>query len=150
MITDKFGNIEFIMDIKKIYDQYKDTVPYLIFGFLTTAVNVAAYWLFARIFKLGVMPATITAWVLAVFFAYVTNRKYVFHSRENSKFGILKEMVSFFACRLTTGFIDWSCMYIFVDIFHLNDIFIKIISNIIVVVLNYIASKMVIFRNKKQ
>lgn len=132
--------------IKELYEKYKDTVPYLIFGVLTTLVNVVSYWLFARIFKAGVMPSTIIAWILSVLFAYVTNRKWVFHSEENSKRGIVREIVYFFAYRLSTGFIDWACMYIFVDVLHWNDLTIKIIANFIVIVLNYVASKLVIFR----
>lgn len=78
----------------------------------------------------------------------MTNRKWVFHSEENSKRGILREIISFFACRLSTGFIDWTCMYIFVDVLHWNDLIIKIVANFIVMVLNYIATKLVIFRKR--
>lgn len=62
---------------------------------------------------------------------------------------ILKEILSFFACRLATGVVDWGCMFIFVDLLHLNDVIIKAGANVLVIVLNYIASKLVIFKNKK-
>ena len=135
--------------IKELYNRYKDFIPYIFFGAVTTIVNVAAYWIFSHLLHLKVMPSTILAWFFAVYTAYITNRKWVFYSEENSKKGILREMISFFACRLTTGFIDWACMYIFVDLIHFNDVVIKILSNIIVIILNYAASRLLIFKKRK-
>lgn len=138
------------MDLKKLYDKYKDVIPYLFFGVCTTVVNVVAYWVAAHPFHWEVMPSTIFAWVLAVLFAYVTNRKWVFHSSANGSKEILKEILSFFSCRLATGIVDWLCMFIFVDVLKLNDLIIKVIANIIVIILNYIASKLIIFKKNKQ
>ena len=84
------------MNIKKLYDKYRDVIPYLFFGVLTTVVNVVGYWVAAHPFRWSVMPSTIFAWVLAVLFAYITNRKWVFHSTAKGSKEILKEMVSFF------------------------------------------------------
>ena len=93
------------------------------------------------------MASTIIAWVLAVLFAYVTNRKWVFHSDAFTTSDVIKEIVSFFVCRLATGLIDWASMFIFVDLLHLNDVAVKTIANIVVIVLNYLASKLVIFKH---
>ena len=68
------------MKLKELWAKYKDLIPYVIFGVLTTAVNVAVYALCARIFGLSTVISTVIAWVVAVSFAYVTNRKWVFHS----------------------------------------------------------------------
>lgn len=68
------------MKLKALYQKYKDIIPYGIFGVLTTLVNVIVYWTSARLLGLGVMPSTVIAWILAVLFAYITNRKWVFHS----------------------------------------------------------------------
>lgn len=133
--------------MKVIIEKYKDIIPYAIFGVLTTLVNIVTYWLFAHPLRLSVMVSTVLAWVCSVLFAYITNRKWVFHSESMGSTAILKEMISFFTCRLLTGVVDWLCMLIFVDLLYCNDILIKICANIFVIILNYVASKMVIFKN---
>ena len=134
--------------IKKFCDKYSDMIPYLIFGVLTTLVNIAAYWLLAHPLGLPTVPSTVIAWVLAVLFAYVTNRKWVFHSEATTRREIIKEGVSFYLCRLGTGVLDWLGMYVMVDVLHWNDLIVKIAVNIIVIILNYVASKLIVFRKK--
>ena len=132
--------------MKAMIEKYKDIIPYAIFGVLTTLVNILAYWLFAHPLRLSVMASTVIAWICSVLFAYITNRKWVFHSEAMGSAAILKEMISFFACRLLTGVVDWLCMLIFVDLLFWNDMVIKVCANILVIILNYVASKMVIFK----
>lgn len=135
-------------DLKALYQKYKDIIPYGVFGVLTTLVNIAVYWLMAHPLQCPTMPSTITAWLAAVLFAYVTNRKWVFHSEARTRNEVIKEAVSFFACRLATGVVDWLCMFVFVDILHFHDVVMKAIANVAVIILNYIASKLVIFKKK--
>lgn len=137
------------MNLKALYQKYKDIIPYAIFGVLTTLVNVIVYWTSARLLGLGVMPSTVIAWILAVLFAYITNRKWVFHSTAVTAAEIRKEIISFFVCRLATGVLDWACMFIFVDLLRLYDVAIKVLANILVIILNYVASRLVIFKKKK-
>lgn len=134
------------MNLQKLLKQYIDVILYLVFGVLTTAINVLSYWILAHSFSLSVMTSTVIAWFIAVSFAYITNRKWVFQSNAFSVKDIMKEMFSFFTCRIATGGVDWIIMFVFVDIMGLNDVGIKVLSNIIVIVLNYIASKLVIFK----
>ena len=134
--------------MKILYQKYKDVIPYAIFGILTTLVNIVSYWFFAHPLKVAVMPSTLIAWFLAVLFAYLTNRKWVFHSTASSLSEIKKEILSFFVCRLATGVLDWVCMFVFVDLLGFYDVIIKVIANILVIVLNYVASKRVIFKRK--
>lgn len=136
------------MDIKRLYKKYKDIIPYLFFGVCTTIVNVAVYWVAVYILHMPVMAGTLSAWFLAVLFAYITNRKWVFGSEANGLKEVWKEGTSFFACRLLTGIVDWACMFIFVNILALNDVVIKFLANVLVIVLNYVASKLIIFRKK--
>lgn len=136
------------MSIKNLIEKYKDVIPYLFFGVCTTVVNVAAYWVCAHPLGLSVTPSTIIAWVLAVLFAYLTNRKWVFHSEAHGTKEIVREICSFFGCRLATGIVDWLCMIIFVDVLKLNDVVVKFLANVLVIILNYIASKLVIFKRK--
>lgn len=136
------------MNIKGLIEKYKDVIPYLFFGVCTTVVNVASYWVCAHPLGLSVIVSTIIAWILAVLFAYVTNRKWVFHSEAHGAKEIVREIASFFGCRLATGAIDWLCMVVFVDVLKLNDVIIKFLANVIVIILNYVASKLVIFKRK--
>ena len=135
--------------LKKLFVKYKDIISYLFFGVCTTVVNIVAYWLCAHVAHLSTIVSTSIAWVLAVAFAYITNRLWVFHSKAKGKKAIFREICSFTACRLLTGFLDIAIMYIFVDRLHCPDLIIKIISNIIVIIVNYVASKLVIFNEKE-
>lgn len=137
------------MNIKEIYMKYKDILMYILFGASTTAINVIIYWILAHPFNLDIMISTFMAWATAVLFAYVTNRKWVFHSEASTSVEIAKEVSSFYACRIVTGMIDWLCMFIAVDTLHFNDILVKIFANVLVVILNYIASKLIIFKQNK-
>jgi putative flippase GtrA len=134
------------MFLKNLLKKYKSILFYLFFGVCTTLINIAVYWLFEHVVHIGVMPSTIIAWFAAVLFAYLTNRKWVFHSETATAQAILAEMLAFFSCRLATGVIDWIIMYVFVDCLHWNDLFVKTTANLVVIVLNYIASKLLIFR----
>lgn len=136
--------------MKELVSKYRDIIPYAVFGVLTTLVNIVSYWFFAHPLKWATLPSNIGAWILSVLFAYVTNRKWVFHSEAHGTSSVLKEMISFFTARLATGVLDWFNMWLFVDIFHLNDMIIKVLSNIVVIVLNYAASKVLVFRHKSR
>ena len=134
--------------MKDIYEKYKDVIPYLFFGVCTTVVNVISYWICAHPLSLNTMVSTVIAWTLAVLFAYITNRKWVFHSEARTSGEITKEIVSFFSYRLATGLIDWGCMFVFVELLNMNDLIVKFAANVLVIVLNYVASKLIIFRGK--
>lgn len=134
------------MNLKQLYEKYRDVIPYLFFGVCTTVVNMVVYWAAAHPLALPVTVSNIIAWVFAVSFAYVTNRKWVFHSEANTAKDLVKEISSFFSCRLATGIMDTLMMFVFVDLLHFNDLIIKIAANVLVVILNYVASKLFIFR----
>ncbi len=134
--------------IRKLYEKYQDKILYLVFGALTTAVNTGVFWLCAHPLGMDALPSTMIAWLVAVIFAYITNRNWVFHSEASTRSEFIREFVSFFLCRLGTGVLDWVLMYVLVDRLHLNDLVVKISVNILVIVLNYVASKLLIFRKK--
>ncbi len=132
-----------------IYFKYKEVILYLVFGGLTTLVNIVSYAVFVRISNMGTVAGTSGAWLVSVIFAYITNKMFVFESKTDTFDLLVKECVSFFGCRLTTGFMDVAIMYFSVDLLHFNDIVMKIISNVLVVILNYIFSKLFIFKKEK-
>ena len=121
-------------------------VLYLVFGGLTTLVNIVAYWACSRVLELETITGTVIAWVLAVLFAYLTNRTWVFGSYAHGVGQILLEAFAFFSCRLTTGLADLGMMWLFVVVLEFNDLAIKVIANVMVIVMNYLASKFIIFR----
>ena len=131
---------------ENVQKNIKEIVAYLVFGVLTTLVNIVVYWVAAHPLGIKTVPSSVIAWIAAVLFAYVTNRIWVFHSETTGRSGIIKEMFYFFSARLATGVIDWVFMYVTVDLLSFNDVYMKVIANVIVVILNYVASKLLIFK----
>ena len=129
--------------MKELLMKYKEIIMYLIFGTLTTAVNIVVYYLFSNIIHINYLFSNAVAWILSVLFAYVTNRKYVFDSKNNQ---IIKEAISFFGSRLATGIMDMVLMWFLVNFNIVNDVVAKVVVNVIVVILNYILSKLVVFK----
>lgn len=128
------------------YGKYEIMLRYLVFGCLTTLLNIVAYMLFSRLFAIQFMVSNIMAWFTAVLFAYVTNRCFVFESQCGGWPSMIKECAAFIGCRLFSGFADAAIMYSMIDLLHFNDLFVKIVTNIFVICINYIFSKRVIFR----
>lgn len=135
------------MNLIGMLRKYRKVILFLFFGVCTTLVNIISYYICSKI-GLATAVSTVIAWVLSVLFAYVTNRKYVFESKAFGFAPILRETASFFLCRLATGLLDLAIMVVFVDLLHFNGMIIKILSNIIVIIINYVASKLMIFKNK--
>lgn len=132
----------------KLYNRYRSFVLYVFFGVCTTIINIAAYTLCARVFGMGTVSANVTAWIAAVAAAYITNKIWVFESRAWTTKAVIYEIVTFAACRATTGAMDVAIMYVSVDLLGFQDIMMKVISNALVIVLNFLFSKLVIFKRK--
>ncbi|MCI8890998.1 MAG: GtrA family protein [Eubacterium sp.] len=128
-----------------LFRKYKSFILYVIFGILTTLVNVAAYGGCLSVLHINNTYSNITAWIASVSFAYFTNRKWVFESKANGNQELFREVISFYSCRLLTGFLDLAIMILFVDFLEFHPLIMKCISNIIVILANYIASKRIIF-----
>ena len=128
----------------------KEIIIYIIFGVLTTVVNLLTYYMLTTTIlnpnnSIQLQIANIIAWITCVTFAYFTNKKYVFNSEEKN---IKKEIIKFYIARLFTLFIDMLLMYILVTKLKSNDKIIKIIVQIIIIVANYILSKLIVFKKK--
>ena len=133
--------------LKTLYQRYREIINYLFFGVLTTVVNYVTYLVMSPFFVLTTVP-TVVAWVLSVLFAYLTNRKYVFCSHSTGR-DALKEAGGFVTARVMSGVLDVAIMWVFADCIGFNDLVIKLLSNVMVVVFNYVASKLVVFGKKK-
>ena len=128
--------------------KYKSFIAYAVFGVFTTVVNIMTYNICYYNLGVGNTLSNIVAWILAVTFAYLTNKAWVFESR-SWKWDVLKrEIPAFISCRLATGLLDLIIMFICVDIIGWHAMLMKIISNVLVIVLNYVFSKLVIFKKK--
>lgn len=123
----------------------KHYLLYGIFGALTTFLAWGLYWLFTRITGLRPVTASALAWFLAVIFAYATNRKWVFHSHSDN---IIREFISFTFSRLGTGIFDLAVTWLFVEYLGFYDMPVKIISNILVIIMNYVASRIIVFKGE--
>lgn len=131
--------------IINLYNKYKMIFWYLVFGVLTTVVNIVVYFLLREICNVNYLISNAFAWFFSVLFAYVTNRKYVFESQSRE---ILAEITKFFSSRLATGVLDMFLMWLLVSFTPINDLYIKIFVNVIVIILNYIFSKVFVFRER--
>lgn len=136
--------------INKLYNKHKEIIWYLVFGFLTTIVSLITYFLLTYTvidvnnpFLLQI--ANIISWITCVTFAYFTNKKYVFKKKEKS----LKETLTFYLSRLSTLLLDILLMFILVTILNMNDKICKLIIQIIIIILNYILSKLLVFKKTR-
>ncbi len=136
-----------IEQIKALLEKYKAIIRYGIFGVLTTLINIVVYEAFYRYIGWSNVVSNIVAWVAAVLFAFITNKLWVFESKTTETRALMFEIISFFGCRLATGVLDLAIMYVAVDELALNSTLMKCISNVIVIIVNYIASKLIIFKN---
>ena len=103
--------------------------------------------LIAALLSLSVALSTVLAWLISVIFAFVTNKLFVFGSKSSKR--LLYEIIAFFGARLATGALDFALMLIFVEVLGAPDLLMKIISNIVVIILNFVLSKIIVFRRQK-
>lgn len=134
--------------ILNLYKKYKEIINYLIVGVLTTVISLLVYYICVYTFlnpnnKLELQIANVLSWIAGVTFAYFTNRKYVFESTNKNK---LKEATSFVSSRITTLLLDMLIMWLGVTILKFNDKIVKLISQVLVVVGNYVLSKLFVFK----
>lgn len=134
--------------LRELFLKYKPMVLYLFFGGITTLVNIVVYLFCTELFHIHYLVSNVAAWVLAVLVAYVTNRIWVFESDKRSAKAIILEFGLFVSARLLSGVSDMITMFFCVDIIGMNGLAAKIIANVVVVVLNYVFSKWIVFRKR--
>ncbi|MCM1299000.1 MAG: GtrA family protein [Firmicutes bacterium] len=158
---------------KALYRDYKEPVNYVIFGVLTTVVSFGTYYLFRFIFPdensvpsllkwvfnltavFGTESSTalpvILSWICAVTFAYITNRIWVFESKAKG-LAVFAECGKFFGARVLTLLVDMLIMFLMVDLTGISgalwELFAKIVDSVVVLILNYLLSKLLVFRKK--
>jgi len=128
----------------------KEVILYLLFGGLTTLVNIVTYAILAKWAGMDYKVATTIAWIAAVLFAYITNKIYVFQSKDMNRKNVIREFTSFIFFRGMSYLLDIGTMILLVEIASQDDLLSKIIANIFVVIFNYVASKYFIFIDRQK
>ena len=132
--------------LSDLYNKYKEIINYLIFGGLTTLVSIGTYAIFTIVFNIDYLISNVLSWIIAVLFAFVTNKLFVFESKSKDKASVSKEIINFFFFRIVSLGIEMIIMYVFVDLLLINDLITKIIAQVIVILSNYIFSKVFVFK----
>lgn len=134
--------------MKDLIVQHWEVLSYLIFGVLTTVVNYLVYLPVYNLLGLSAALSNAIAWVVAVAFAYLTNKPFVFKSHDWSAKTVIPELTKFVGCRVASGAAETMILLVTVDILCWNGNLWKLVTSVLVVILNYIASKLVVFRKK--
>ena len=134
--------------LKNLLHRHYDILVYLIFGVLTTAVNYIVYLPCYNLLHLSATVSNVIAWAAAVAFAYVTNKPFVFHSHDWSAKTVVPELTKFIGTRLGSGGLETLVLLVFVDMLKGNGNVWKLLTSVLVVALNYIGSKLLVFRKK--
>ncbi|WHY85439.1 GtrA family protein [Neobacillus novalis] len=127
----------------------KEAISYLFFGVLTTVINIVCYAILTKIMNMDYKLATTFSWILAVIFAFITNKLYVFKSNKTNLLLVVREFTVFTFFRLLSYFLDILTMIVCVEYLTIDDFIAKIAANILVIVFNYFASKYVVFKKMK-
>ena len=121
-------------------------IRYIFFGGCTTMVNLVSYWIFRNLIHIDVTKANFFAIALSILFAYVVNKLYVFESKTEGWIALLKEMGQFIGMRLLTMFIEIFGVVMFCCVWDMPDMIAKLVIQVVVLVLNFVFSKMILFQ----
>ncbi|WP_412988361.1 GtrA family protein [Pediococcus siamensis] len=135
--------------MKDLIQKNKAVILYLVFGALTTAVNLLTFTFFDLFTNWNYQIGTAIAWAISVLVAFFTNKVWVFSSHYTTWAAFWRELGSFFFFRLLSYFMEVIIMWVGVSLLNQNAILVKLIDNVVVVIVNYIFSKLIIFRHKK-
>ena len=137
-----------IQKLRSLAEKYRDILSYLIFGVLTTAVNYLIYLPAFNFCGISAAVSNMIAWVGAVIFAFLTNKPFVFHSYDWSAKTVVPELIKFVSCRLASGVMETVILFLAVDCMNWDGNIWKLITQVLVIIINYVGSKLLVFRNK--
>lgn len=141
------------LNVYKKNEKLREIFNYLVVGVLTTVISYIAYFFFSRFLftggtQLDIQISNVLSWIVAVTFAYITNRIYVFNSKTKGK-EMANEIKSFIGARIFSLLIDMALMFAFTELIKMNDLVAKLIVQVIVIILNYVLSKIFVFKGKE-
>lgn len=137
-----------IEKLRSLVEKYRDVLSYLFFGVLTTVVNYMIYLPAFNICGLSAAVSNMIAWVGAVIFAFLTNKPFVFHSHDWSAGTVVPEFTKFVSCRLASGVLETVILFLAVDCMNWNGNIWKLVTQVLVIIINYVGSKLLVFRKK--
>lgn len=137
-----------IQKLCSLLEKNRDILTYLFFGVLTTIVNYLIYLPVFNFCGLSAAVSNMIAWVGAVIFAFLTNKPFVFHSSDWSAKTVIPELTKFVSCRLASGAMETGILFLTVDCLHWNGNIWKLVTQVLVVIVNYVGSKLLVFRNQ--
>lgn len=144
-IFDKIMSLPILNKFYNIYAAHKEALLYLFFGGLSFLLNTILYYITTDILSIDIIIANIVTWIIVVSFCFFTNRTFVFNDRSKP---ILKQITYFYAARIITLLIENAILFIFIKKLELNNMIVKITAQIIIIIINYIFSKLIIFNKK--
>jgi len=131
---------------RQLFEKYKDIILYLVFGVLTTIVSFAIYYLLVEYAGVSALLSNAISWVGAVAFAFLTNKPFVFRSFDWSAGVVLPELGKFVGGRVGSGVFESAYVFVTVDLLHWNSMIMKAIASVVVVIINYVVSKIFVFK----
>ena len=137
-----------IQKLRFLIVKYWDILTYLVFGVLTTVVNYAVYLPVYNFCGISAAVSNMIAWVVAVAFAFLTNKPFVFHSHDWSAQTVLPELTKFVSCRIASGALETVILFLSVDCMNWNGNIWKLVTQVLVIIINYVGSKLLVFRKK--
>lgn len=137
-----------IQKLRSLIVKYWDILTYLVFGVLTTVVNYAVYLPVYNFCGISAAVSNMIAWVAAVAFAFLTNKPFVFHSHDWSAQTVLPELTKFVSCRIASGALETVILFLSVDCMNWNGNIWKLVTQVLVIIINYVGSKLLVFRKK--
>ena len=148
-IFDRIMHLPLLRILEPFYKKHKEGLLYLFFGGVTTLVSFFVFWLFDAVVGLDPLLANLISWVIAVAVAYITNRIWVFSDHATGLYAVTLEIFSFYMSRVATFLMEEGILLVFVTWLALPSMPIKIAASVLVVLFNYIFSKIFVFRKKK-
>ncbi len=137
-----------LQKLKQLFFRYYDLIIYLVFGVLTTVVNYLVYLPCYNLLGINASFSNLIAWVVAVIFAFLTNKPFVFRSHDWSANVVVPELIKFVGTRIGSGGLETGILFLAVDLLGMNGNVWKLLTSVLVVILNYIGSKLLVFRKK--
>ena len=134
--------------LRALLQKHREIVSYIFWGVMTTAVNYAAYFLLRNVFLVPLVAGNAAAWAVSVLFAYFVNKLFVFRSKDWAWRVALRELWQMVASRIFSLGLETGILWLFVEKLLLNEFIVKLAANVLVVIVNYVLSKFIIFNKK--
>lgn len=147
-IFDRIMSWRLLKPLQPFCKRFKEQLLYLFFGGLTTLLSIFLFWLFIEPFGMDALVANVIGWIICVAFAYITNRMWVFKDKAHGAAGVIRECAAFFAGRLGTLGLEELVLWIGIDKLGIDSMVVKVFAQVLVIVGNYVISKLFVFRKK--